>query len=197
MSEEPIAAWSANPVKGSTEQPLADVLPLVYEELRSVAYQFLRRERGDHTLQPTALVHEAFMRLAAQRQDGWESRSAFVAAAAGMIRRVLVDHARTRAAAKRGGGRQRVPLDEESGHPETDGERAGDDELVALDEALTRLAAFDERKSRIIELRFFGGLSEEETAGMMQMSARTVRREWRLARAWLRRELGGTVDGDA
>ena len=170
----------------SADTPLAGMISNVYQELRALAHQFFQSERDDHTLQPTALVHEVYVRMSQQRKQQWSSRSEFIGAAACMIRRILVDHARRRHAAKRGGGRRPAALDDALPAPPAD-----DESLLALDEALTRLADLDLRKSRIIELRFFGGLSEEETAQALDVSPRTVRREWRLARAWLHRELGG------
>lgn len=172
--------------------PVTDLVPSVYQELRALAYQFFRGERADHTLQPTALVHEAFIRLNAQKRDGWQSREEFIGAAIHMIRRILVDHARRHLAIKRGAGQRPVPLDDSV---LATGEK--DDQIVALDEALMRLAELDARKSHIIELRFFGGLSEAETGRVLDVSARTVRREWRLARAWLQRELDGGCADDA
>ena len=163
----------------------ADVLfPLVYDELRRLAASALRRERTGHTLQPTALVHEAFLRLASSPDTPWESHAHFVAIAARVMRRVLVDHARRRRAVKRGTGDVRVPLDDVD-VPET----ILDVDLVALDEALAHLATFDERQARIVELRFFGGLSVPETAVLIGASERTVKRDWQIARAWLTREL--------
>ena len=175
-----------------TSQTLSELVPSVYQELRALAYQFFQRERPDHTLQPTALIHEAFLRLRGQKNGNWESREEFIGAAIHMIRRILVDHARRHLAAKRGGGARPVSLDESVVAAE-----AKDSRIVALDEVLLRLGALDARKSQIIELRFFGGLSEEETGEVLGVSARTVRREWRLARAWLQRELNGSEHDDA
>jgi len=162
----------------------------VYDELRRLAAAYLRRERADHTLQPTALVHEAYMRLAAQDGVRWRSREHFVGVAAEMMRRVLVDHARGHRRGKRWGG-LRLTLTEADGFVES-----GADDLVALDEALRRLARRHPQKSRIIELRFFGGLSIEETARVLGVSDSTVERDWKFARAWLARELDrGGPDG--
>jgi RNA polymerase sigma factor (TIGR02999 family) len=159
---------------------LNELTPLVYQELRRLANSYLRRERPDHTLQPTALIHEAYLRLIDQGQPEWRSRSHFFSFAAHLMRQILVDHARAHHAGKRGGSGQRVPLE----HAEIFApEREAD--LVALDEALTALAAFDERKARILELRFFGGMSLEETAEALGVSVRTIDREMRMARAWL------------
>lgn len=162
------------------------LVPLVYGELRRLAASFLARERPDHTLQPTAVVHEAYLRLVDQRSVSVQDRSHFLAIAARVMRQILVDHARSRNAAKRGGGRPTLALDDTV----LSGER--DAELVALDQALSSLGALDERQSRIVELRFFGGLSIEETANAVGVSPATVKREWESARAWLRREMGAS-----
>ena len=159
---------------------LDDLLPLIYGELRRLAASYLRRERAGHTLQPTALVHEAYLRLVDQTQVRWQNRAHFFGVAAQMMRRILVDHARASVAAKRGGDVERLSLDE---NIDVTGERAR--ELVALDEALERLAEIDPEKSRVVELRFFGGLSVEETAEVLGVSAPTVKRHWRMAKAWL------------
>jgi len=159
---------------------LDQLIPVVYDELRNLAAHYLRRERPDHTLQPTALVHEAYLRLIDQGGAEWQSRAHFVAVAAQMMRRILVDHARTRCRAKRGGSGRKVSLDEAL---TVSHDRA--EQLVALDEALTGLAAIDERKGRVVELRYFGGLSVEETAEVLQVSAITILRDWKLAKAWL------------
>ena len=156
------------------------LIPIVYDELRAVATRYLRRERQDHTLQPTALVNEAYLRLIDQKQVQWQNRAHFVGVAAQMMRRILVDHARNHNRAKRGGGARKVSLDEAVA---LSGERAH--ELVELDEALAALARFDERKSRVVEMRYFGGLSVEETAEVLNVSEITVARDWKLAKAWL------------
>jgi RNA polymerase sigma-70 factor (ECF subfamily) len=156
------------------------LLPLVYAELRRLAAGYLRRERHGHTLQPTALVHEAYLRMIDQTQVRWQNRAHFFGVAAQMMRRILVDHARSQQAEKRGGDVQKLSLDE---NIDVSGERASD--LVALDEALQRLAEIDPTKSRVVELRFFGGLSVEETAEVLGVSAPTVKRQWRMAKAWL------------
>ncbi|MDQ1474101.1 MAG: hypothetical protein QOJ99_5581 [Bryobacterales bacterium] len=166
------------------QHALEELMPLVYNELRRLAGSHLRRERSDHTLQSTALVHEAFLRLVNQRDVHWRSRAHFYGIAAQMIRRILVDHARSQQAGKRGAGAIKLELDEAmaiSHQKEVD--------LVGLDEALERLAALDERQGRIVELRFFAGLSVEETAEVMNLSPATVKREWSSARAWLYREI--------
>ncbi len=165
-----------------------DVLtPLVYGELRNLAARYLRRERSDHTLQSTALVHEAYLRLIDQNQVRWQNRAHFFGVAAQMIRRILVDHARTRHAQKRGGNAQKLSLDEAIGLPER-----RDLDIVALDDALKLLAELDAQQSKVIELRFFGGLSIEETAEALGISPATVKREWVTARAWLLRQLSRT-----
>jgi len=183
-----------NPVEPTADQAFADcnrtpdganhLLPLVYEELRRLASSHLEAERSDHTLQPTALVHEVYLKLAGQRTFGWENREQFFAAAATAMRRILVDHARKKKAGKRGGGIRPTVLDETI----TVFEKR-DVDLVAMDEALNQLAAFDARKSHIVELRTFAGLTVEETAEILGISVRTVKREWALAKAWLRGEL--------
>lgn len=176
--------WSG----GDRDAP-AKLMPLVYNELRRLARDHLRRERPDHTLQPTALVNEVYLRLVDQRRVSWQTRAQFFGLAAQLMRHVLVDHARSRAAAKRGGLIHKLSLDEACMAPE---EVAA--ELVALDEALVRLAAIDERKSRVVEMRFFGGLSVEETAEALGVSDKTVMRDWRVAKMWLHRELSGSVE---
>ncbi len=167
------------------ESAVNRLMPLVYDELRALAESYLRRERSDHTLQATALVHEAYVRLIDQRDVEWRNRAHFFAVAAQAIRRILVDHARTHKRAKRGGGYQRVQLDADvAALPETD------IDLLALDEALRRLADLHARQAQIVELRFFGGLSLKEVAEYIGVSPRTVDGDWSMARAWLRRELG-------
>lgn len=161
-----------------------ELAALVYDELHAIARRLMRQERADHTLQPTALVHEAFMRLVVSAEQGWENRRHFFAVAATAMRRVLVDHARARAAEKRGGALRRVDLDDPAAF-----ERTNLDEIIAIDQALTRLAHLDARQARIVEMRFFGGLSEEAISDLLNVSVRTVKRDWRLARAWLRAEL--------
>lgn len=159
---------------------LDDLLPVVYGELRKLASSYLRRERIGHTLQPTALVHEAYMRLVDQTQVQWQNRAHFFGVAAQMMRRILVDHARAHEAEKRGGEFQKLSLDE---NIDVSGER--DVNLVALDDALNLLSEIDPQKMKIVELRFFGGLSVEETAEVLGVSAPTVKRQWRMAKAWL------------
>jgi RNA polymerase sigma-70 factor (ECF subfamily) len=162
----------------------AELVPLIYDELRRLAAHFMARERSDHTLQTTALVHEAYLRLVQQRYDTWNNRAHFYGAAAGIMRRILVDHARARRTAKRGGGAPHVPIENAAG-------LVGDqpDGLLRLDTALTRLAERSPRQVRVVELRFFAGLDVEETAEALAVSPKTVKRDWSVARAWLLREL--------
>ena len=158
---------------------------VVYDELRALAGNYFQHQRPDHTLQPTALVNEAFLKLVDQTRIEWRSRAHFLAVAARAMRQILIDHARGRATAKRGGNLFRVTMDE-AATPLTD----HDPELLDLDDALKRLAAMDERQSRIVELRFFGGMTVEEVAHVLKVSRTTVEADWRMARAWIRRELG-------
>lgn len=160
------------------------LVPLVYEELRKQARRYLRRERPGHTLQTTGLVHEAYLRLVDQRQANWQNSAQFFGVAAQMMRRVLIDHARSKQAAKRGGSGIQVTLEDATAPAE---ERGMD--LLALDEALSRLAALDPQQAKVVELRYFTGLGIEETAEVLGISPATVKREWAMARAWLRREL--------
>jgi RNA polymerase sigma-70 factor, ECF subfamily len=162
------------------------VFALVYDELRRLAASALRHERSDHTLQPTALVHEAYLRLADEPTARWENRNHFVAVASRAMRRILVDHARKHKAVKRGSGAVRLSLDDLERAAASPGDAV---DLVALDDALARLTTLDPRQARIVELRFFGGLSVEETAAIVGSSARTVKRDWQVARAWLKREM--------
>jgi RNA polymerase sigma factor (TIGR02999 family) len=170
-------------VRGN-QQALADLTPLVYEELRQLAASYLRRERQGHTLQPTALVHEAYMRLVDQSHPNWENRSHFYGIAARLMRQILVDHARRRDASKRAG--INVPLEQAANFRK---ERGRD--LIALDAGLTALERVDPRKCKAVELRYFGGLSMEEIAETLAVSAVTVRRDLRMAEAWLQKELQG------
>jgi RNA polymerase sigma-70 factor, ECF subfamily len=167
----------------------AQLLPLVYEELRRLASHYMSGERQSHTLQTTALVNEAYLRLIDQTRVNWQNRAHFFGIAAQLMRRVLLDHARAHHAGKRGGSARRLSLDEAAILPE---ERAAD--LIALDEALIALAKFDERKSRIVELRFFGGLGVDETAEVLGLHRATVMRDWSVAKAWLHRELSRDSD---
>jgi RNA polymerase sigma factor (TIGR02999 family) len=168
------------------KEALDRLTPVVYAELRRRAAHYLRRERAGHTLQTTDLIHEAFLRLVDQTNVRWQNRAHFFAIAAQLMRRILVDHARRRRRAKRGGSAIVVPLDE----AQVAAEQSNTD-LLALDEALTRLAALDPRQSRIVELRFFGGLSIEETAAVIGVSPTTVKDDLNVAKAWLRREMNG------
>lgn len=182
-----LQAWS-----DGDETALAHLMPLVDAELRRLARGCMGRERKGHTLQPTALVNEAFLRLAGARDVRWQDRAHFMGIAARLMRRVLVDHARSRGYQKRGGGAERVPLDdavlEAAERPVT---------VLALDRALEEFATIDARRSQVVELRFFGGLTLEETAGVLDVSVETVKRDWRLARLWLLRELkGDAIDAD-
>ena len=178
---ELLRAWS-----DGDDGALARLTPLVETELRRLARGYMVRERRGHTLQPTALVNEAFLRLTDARQVRWQDRAHFLGISARLMRRVLVDHARSRGYRKRGGAAQRVTLN--------DGLIAAPEpalDVVALDRALEALAAADLRKSRVVELRFFGGLSVEETAEVLHVSPQTIKRDWRLAKLWLLRELDG------
>lgn len=157
------------------------LMPLVYEELRNIAARRLRQERTDHTLQPTALVNEAFLRMADQKDVDWQGKAHFCAVAANMMRRILVDHARQRNAQKRQGGRQQVSL-QETLLPAVSSQPV---DIVALDDLLDQLAAFNERQAKVFELRCFGGLEVTETAKVLDVSAATVKNDWRFARAWL------------
>ena len=170
-----LASWSQG-----DKVALDQLVPLVYPELRRLARRHMDRENPAHTLQTSALINEAYLKLVDQQSVEWQNRAHFFAVAAQVMRHILVDHARTRNYAKRGGGAPRLPLDEAAVLTE---QRAG--QLIALDDALRDLAALDGRKSQIIELRFFGGLSMEETAEVMKISPSTVQREWRAAKAWL------------
>jgi RNA polymerase sigma-70 factor, ECF subfamily len=166
-----------------------DLLPLVYAELRRLAAQRLRRERPDHTLQPTALVHEAYIRMVDQRRVHWQNRAHFFGAAACVMRRILVDGARARKADKRGAGWERVTLVSDR-TPNS----SRDIDVLSLDDALQRLAALDPQQERIVELRYFGGLTLDETAEVIGISPSTVKREWTIARAWLRAQLSDQLD---
>ena len=169
--------------KGDKEA-LNKLMPLVYDELHKLASRYLRRERPDHTLQTTALVHEAYLKLVDQRKANWENRVQFFAVAAQLMRRILVDYARSHRASKRGGDLCKLSLDEGLVSSKEKGS-----EMLALDEALDRLAVFDSQQSRVVELRVFAGLTLEETAQALNISSRTVRREWGMAKAWLHREI--------
>jgi RNA polymerase sigma factor (TIGR02999 family) len=160
------------------------LVPLVYDELRRLARRYMRHERPDHTLQPTALVNEAYLRLVEQREITWQNRAHFFGVAAQLMRRILVDHARARLAQKRGGAQQEISLDVAIAFFPAQSEQ-----FLALNEALDRLSQLDPRQVRIVELKFFGGLTDEEVAEVLAISPRTVKRDWGVARAWLFREL--------
>ena len=170
--------------RNGDQQALHKLMPLVYDELRHIASGYMRRERAGHTLQTTALVNEAYLRMVGQQEVDWQDRAHFFAAAAQVMRHLLVDRARSRRRLRRGSDPEQVSLDEIAVVSEQKGE-----DLLALDEVLTRLAAIDERKVRIVELRYFGGLSAQETAAVLGVSEVTVKREWLKAKAWLYREL--------
>jgi len=185
MSQSPIdVTMLLKEISKGNQDAMSELVPMVYEELRRLAAYYLRRERSDHTLQATALVHEAYLRLVDQRHVDWKNRNHFFGVAAQLMRRVLLMHAREHNAAKRGGGAQKISLDETAVFSP-----AQADELVFLDELLTRLAALDQQQARIVEFRFFAGLSVQETAEVMNISTTTVKRDWAMAKAWLAREM--------
>jgi RNA polymerase sigma-70 factor, ECF subfamily len=191
MGEEParevtqlLRAWS-----GGDERALQELVPLVHGELHRLARRYMASERPGHTLQATALVNEAYLRLVDIRKIDWQNRAHFLGVCAQLMRRILVDFARRRRSQKRGGEVEKLSLEE---GPIVSKERAA--ELVALDKALTALAAMDARRSRVVELRFFGGLSVEETAEVLKVSPDTVMHDWKLAKAWLAREMSGKND---
>jgi len=171
--------------KGNENAP-DELLAVVYEELRRLAYGYMQKERSDHTLQPTALVHEAFIQLVGWENVTWQNRAHFFAVAARIMRQVLIEHARQKNSLKRGGGWQKIVLDEAISFPTQGGKEF---DLLEINDAINDLAEFDERQARIVELRFFGGLTYEETAHALDISLKTVQREWTLAKAWLRRRL--------
>jgi RNA polymerase sigma-70 factor (ECF subfamily) len=182
-----LADWS-----NGDQAALDKLLPLVNTELRQLARRYMRRENPGHTLQTSALLNEAYLRLIDQKTVRWQNRAHFFGIAAQLMRRILIDHARSHHYAKRGGGALRVSLDEAAAVTEAQAA-----ELLAVDEALEKLTAMDARKGRIVELRFFGGLSLEETAEVLGISSPTVQREWRAAKAWLHRILSEGKDDDA
>ena len=167
------------------ERALNELTPLVYEELRQQAARYMRKERAGHSLQATALINEAYLRLIDVKNVQWQNRAHFFAIAANLMRRILVDHARKRDAEKRGGSQVLLTLDDAFA-----GQKPSDVDLLAIDQALTKLAALDSQQARVVELRFFSGLTVEETATALNVSARSVKRDWSVARAWLRREIG-------
>ena len=197
MTESPVN--SANEVtqllvswgKGD-QQSLESLIPLVYDELRRQARRYLRRERPDHTLQSSALVHEVYVRLIDQRQANWHNRSQFFGVAAQLMRRILVDHARSRGAVKRGAGVTKLAIAEEVAAIEMQNV-----DLIGLDTSLTKLEQIDPQQCRIVELRFFSGLSIEDTADALSISPATVKRDWAMAKAWLYREISGSPASEA
>jgi RNA polymerase sigma factor (TIGR02999 family) len=190
---EDVTALLAQLTKGN-EEAASKLIPLVYAELRRLAGSYMRRERSDHTLQATALVHEAYLKLVEQRSVDWKSRAHFFGIAAQVMRRILVDHARGHLRDRRGGGQRAVPMDKALVFaPEQSLE------LVKLDQALERLSKIDPRQGKIVELRFFGGLTVEQTADLLGISAKTVKRDWSMAKAWLHGDLKqghGNVAGE-
>jgi RNA polymerase sigma factor (TIGR02999 family) len=178
-----LGQWS-----GDNPEALDELMPLVYDELRRMAHRHMAGERGGHTLQATALVNEAYLKLKDQRGARWQNRAQFFAVAAQMMRHILVDYARRNTRAKRGGGAQQVTLDEAMLVTKDNA-----DQLLAIDDALRKLEEFDSRKSQVATMRFFAGLSVEETAEALAISVETVGRDWRMARAWLRTELSAAA----
>jgi len=178
-------------VRRGNPEAEAKLVPLVYEHLHRLAASYMRRERPEHTLQPTALVNETYLRLIPQADTTWENRAHFFGVAARLMRQILVDHARARQAGKRGGLVEKLPLDQA-----LEFSPARSWELIELDDALKSLGQLDPQQARVVELRFFGGLTVEETAEVLGISPRTVKRDWRLARAWLHGELSGSRQND-
>jgi RNA polymerase sigma-70 factor (ECF subfamily) len=178
-----------NALTAGDREAADQLMPLVYDQLRKIAGEYFRREPPGHTLQPTALVHEAYVKLVDQRHVHWRGRTHFLAVGAQLMRRILVDHARSKGRAKRGGGRLRITLDEAVAVS-----RGSDEDVLAVHEALEKLAKLDPRQARIVELRFFGGLTVQEVADALGVSKRTVESEWTMIRAWLRRELAEEVE---
>jgi RNA polymerase sigma-70 factor, ECF subfamily len=184
MAGSEITQLLASLKDGDRTAAAAKLMPLVYDEFRALAARHLRRERANHTLQPTALVHEAYMRLIDQTRVGWQGRTHFFAVGAQAIRRILVDHARQRKRQKRGGGAQKITLDDSVAlAPQRE------EQVLALDEALEKLTKLDPRQAQVVEMRFFAGMSVEEVADQLGVSKRTVEGDWTMARAWLMREL--------
>jgi len=178
-----LAAW-----REGNQAALDELYPLVYDELHRLARRYMSKERKGHTLQTTALINEAYVRLVDQRNVQWANRSHFFAISAQIMRRILIDHARRHAYAKRGGGARQVSLDETAAMVQDDFS-----EFLRLDEALKSLAQLDPRRSQVVELRYFGGLNNEEIAGVLKISENTVIRDWNMARAWLHRQLAGSA----
>ena len=180
--ENDVTAMLASLSQGNKDV-VNDIFPLIYAELKKLAGNYLRNERGNHTLQPTALVHEAYIKLVDQTRINWQNRAHFLGVGATIMRQILIDHARRHRAEKRGGENENLPIEDELVIVAGGGEKSMD--LIALDEALQDLAKFDEFKSKLVELRYFGGLSVEETAEVLGVSEITVKRHWRMAKAWL------------
>ena len=190
MADETGVTQLLRQISNGRREAIDELVPVVYEELRRLAQRQLRSERSDHTLSPTALVHEAYMKLVDLREVDWQDRAHFFAMSARQMRRILISYARARGSLKRGGNRQRVPLTDAFA-----GDGASPEDLVVLDDALTRLEAIDPRVCRVVECRTFAGLSVEETAHAIGASPTTVKRDWSFARAWLNRALSdGTAD---
>jgi RNA polymerase sigma-70 factor (ECF subfamily) len=184
MSENQEVTLLLSALTRGDEDAASKLMPLVYDELRRLAASYMRRERADHTLQATALVHEAYLKLIDQRAVNWQSRAHFFGVSAQLMRRILIDHARGLAREKRGGEQKKVSLDEVFVFAERQA-----DELLAVDDSLNALAKIDPRQARVVELRFFGGLSVEEAADVLGVSPKTVKREWSVAKAWLSADL--------
>jgi RNA polymerase sigma-70 factor, ECF subfamily len=184
MSESQDVTMLLSALKRGDQDAGSKLMPVVYNELRRLAGSYMRRERVDHTLQATALVHEAYLKLVEQRSVNWQSRAHFFGVAAQLMRRILIDHARGHVRQKRGGEQKRVSLDEAFVFDEQQA-----DELLAVDDSLNRLAAMDPRQARVVELRFFGGANVEEAAEVLGISPKTVKRDWQVAKAWLRADL--------
>lgn len=187
-SETDVTALLSQMAEGD-ESASERLIPIIYEELKRLARSYMRRERPDHTLQTTALVHEAYLKLVGQKSIRWQSRSQFFAVAAQIMRRILIDHARRNLRLKRGGAKEVLPLDEALVFS-----REYSEELLKLDAALDRLAQLDARQGRVVELRFFAGLTVEETAESLSISPKTVKRDWAVAKAWLHAEVSGQND---
>ncbi len=184
MAEPGEVTLLLNEIGRGRKEALPKLVPLVYQEMKRLAARFLQDERQGHTLQPTALVHEAYLRLAGQT-SGWQNRAHFMAVAGQVMRRILVDYARQHVAAKRGGGETPIDLDQ----CEIGIDVGQTEELLAVDDALSRLAALDSQQAQVVEMRYFGGMTVEETAQALAISPRTVKREWAMAKAWLRLEI--------
>jgi RNA polymerase sigma factor (TIGR02999 family) len=190
MSDPHTVTLLLRDVAGGDQSALDRLLPLVYRELRRIADGQLRRERPDHTLQPTALVHEVYLRMVGQEQAGYRDRAHFLAIASHAMRKILIDHAREHNAAKRGGGREKLAIDEER-----DGSVERPSVLIALDDALSALAVKDPLLAKLVEMRYFGGLTAEESGAALDMEIKAVRRQLRLAEAWLQREMNQPAPG--